>query len=91
MTITRQMVTGHVVQISDDEVLVDIGYKSEGVIPFRAGFALGPIHQDVIKCGDEIPGGCDQVEDEGNVQLSKAPMPSRLGRLRGSSPDRSSH
>ena len=28
-----QVVTGHVVRIDKDEVLVDIGYKSEGVIP----------------------------------------------------------
>ncbi len=27
------VVTGHVVRIDNDEVLVDIGYKSEGVIP----------------------------------------------------------
>src|SRR5437763_4671900 len=27
------VVTGHVVRIDTDEVLVDIGYKSEGVIP----------------------------------------------------------
>ena len=27
------VVTGHVVRIDQDEVLVDIGYKSEGVIP----------------------------------------------------------
>ena len=28
-----EVVTGHVVRIDKDEVLVDIGYKSEGVIP----------------------------------------------------------
>ena len=28
-----EVVTGHVVRIDHDEVLVDIGYKSEGVIP----------------------------------------------------------
>ncbi|HXW58229.1 MAG TPA: 30S ribosomal protein S1 [Solirubrobacteraceae bacterium] len=28
-----EVVTGHVVRIDNDEVLVDIGYKSEGVIP----------------------------------------------------------
>ena len=73
MTITPgQMVTGHVVQISDDEVLVDIGYKSEGVIPFRElGLRSGQSIEDVIKCGDEIQVVVTRVEDEGNVQLSK--------------------
>jgi small subunit ribosomal protein S1 len=28
-----EVVTGHVVRIDKDEILVDIGYKSEGVIP----------------------------------------------------------
>src|SRR3979409_1583021 len=28
-----EVVTGHVVRIDKEEVLVDIGYKSEGVIP----------------------------------------------------------
>ncbi len=28
-----EVVSGHVVRIDKDEVLVDIGYKSEGVIP----------------------------------------------------------
>ena len=28
-----EIVKGTVVQVSDDEVIVDIGYKSEGVIP----------------------------------------------------------
>jgi small subunit ribosomal protein S1 len=31
-----QVVTGHVVRIDQDEVLVDIGYKSEGVIAANA-------------------------------------------------------
>src|SRR5680860_1670298 len=32
----RDIVTGTVVRIDNDEVLVDIGYKSEGVIPVEA-------------------------------------------------------
>ena len=72
MTITPgQMVTGHVVD-QRDEVLVDIGYKSEGVIPFRElGLRSGQSIEDVIKCGDEIQVVVTRVEDEGNVQLSK--------------------
>jgi small subunit ribosomal protein S1 len=73
VTITPgQMVTGHVVQVGDDEVLVDIGYKSEGVIPYRElGLRSGQSIEDVVQRGDEIQVVVTKVEDEGNVQLSK--------------------
>lgn len=73
VTITPgQLVTGHVVQVGDDEVLVDIGYKSEGVIPYRElGLRSGQSIEDVVQRGDEIQVVVTKVEDEGNVQLSK--------------------
>ena len=36
-----EVVTGHVVRIDKDEVLVDIGYKSEGVIPANEFIDIG--------------------------------------------------
>jgi len=68
-----QIVKGTVVQINDDEVLVDIGYKSEGILPFHE---LGPggkqKPENVVKRGDEIDVYVMKVEDaEGNVLLSK--------------------
>ena len=36
------VVTGHVVRIDNDEVLVDIGYKSEGVIPASSSRSGNP-------------------------------------------------
>jgi small subunit ribosomal protein S1 len=44
-----EIVHGHILAISDSEVTVDIGGKSEGVIPL-AEFA----NRDELKVGDEI-------------------------------------
>ena len=61
-----QTVTGTVVQISDDEVCVNIGYKSDGLIK-RSDM----VEKDV-KLGDEIEVEVVKVNDgEGNVLLSQ--------------------
>ncbi len=61
-----QTVTGKVVLINDDEVGVDIGYKSDGLIK-RADM----VEKDV-KLGDEIEVEVVKVNDgEGNVLLSQ--------------------
>lgn len=63
---TGQTVTGTVVQITDDEVCVNIGYKSDGLIK-RADL----VDKDV-KLGDEIEVEVVKVNDgEGNVVLSQ--------------------
>ena len=63
---TGQTVTGTVVQITDDEVCVNIGYKSDGLIK-RSDM----VEQDV-KLGDEIEVEVVKVNDgEGNVLLSQ--------------------
>ena len=63
---TGQTVTGTVVQITDDEVCVNIGYKSDGLIK-RSDL----VDQDV-KLGDEIEVEVVKVNDgEGNVLLSQ--------------------
>src|SRR3954454_19918308 len=49
------VVTGHVVRIDNDEVLVDIGYKSEGVIPvgeLSIRKAVDP--GDEVSLGEEV-------------------------------------
>src|SRR5438132_334758 len=67
------IVEGEVVQIDRDEVLLDIGYKSEGVIPAKEL----SIRQDldpgeVVKLGDRIEALVLQTEDkEGRLILSK--------------------
>src|SRR5207302_7824807 len=49
------VVTGRVVRIDNDEVLVDIGYKSEGVIPaseLSIRKSIDP--QEEVSLGDEV-------------------------------------
>ncbi|HXC61910.1 MAG TPA: 30S ribosomal protein S1 [Nitrospiria bacterium] len=63
------VVEGTVVDIQTDGVLVDIGYKSEGVIP-REEFTPAELSQ--IKVGDRIQIYLDEREDsEGKPVLSK--------------------
>ena len=67
------LVTGTVVKIERDEVLLDIGYKSEGVIPSRELSIRKDINPaDVVALGDEIEALVLQKEDkEGRLVLSK--------------------
>ena len=67
------LVAGKVVRIDRDEVLLDIGYKSEGVIPAKE---LSIRHDadpsEIVKVGDEIEALVLQKEDkEGRLILSK--------------------
>src|SRR3989440_11765462 len=67
------VVTGHVVRIDNDEVLVDIGYKSEGVIPsselsIRKSVDPG----DEVSLGEEVDALVLTKEDQdGRLILSK--------------------
>ena len=69
----NDIVTGTVVKISNDEVLVDIGGKSEGIIPSRElSFSKNVDPATVVKVGDEIRVMIIKEENnEGNVLLSK--------------------
>jgi small subunit ribosomal protein S1 len=65
-----EVVKGIVLQVSDSEVIVDVGYKSEGIIPideFRD--ETGKI---AVKTGDTVDVLLEKTEDkEGYVVLSK--------------------
>jgi small subunit ribosomal protein S1 len=65
-----EVVKGVVLQVSDSEVIVDVGYKSEGIIPvdeFRD--ETGKIS---VKAGDTVDVLLEKTEDkEGYVVLSK--------------------
>ncbi len=67
------VIEGKVVQISNDEVLVDIDYKSEGRIPLNElSFISNANPEDIVSVGDEILVKVLKVDDsEGNVLLSK--------------------
>ena len=61
-----QTVTGTVVQVTDDEVCVNIGYKSDGIIKRTE------LTQQDVKLGDELEVEVVKVNDgEGNVILSQ--------------------
>ncbi len=68
-----QLVTGQVVRVDRDEVLLDIGYKSEGVIPARELSIRNAVDpSEVVSVGDEIEALVLQKEDkEGRLVLSK--------------------
>ncbi|HEX9236691.1 MAG TPA: 30S ribosomal protein S1 [Actinomycetota bacterium] len=67
------LVEGEVVKVDRDEVLVDIGYKSEGVIPAKELSIRQDLDPDeVVKVGDHIEALVLQTEDkEGRLILSK--------------------
>ncbi len=67
------LVTGTVVKLEHDEVLLDIGYKSEGVIPARELSIRKDVNPaDVVSLGDQIEALVLQKEDkEGRLILSK--------------------
>ena len=67
------IVTGTVVKVDHDEVLLDIGYKTEGVIPTRELSIKHDVDPDeVVEIGDEIDALVLTKEDkEGRLLLSK--------------------
>lgn len=65
------MRTGMIASISDDEVMVSIGAKSEGVIPARELEAMSPEERANLKVGQEIQVYIVSPEgSKGTVQLS---------------------
>lgn len=75
-----QIITGKVVQVNDDEVMVDVGYKSEGRIPHHEiGLRPGETPESVVQVGDDVDVYVLKVEDaEGNVLLSKRRADNRI-------------
>jgi small subunit ribosomal protein S1 len=62
-----EIVSGRVVKVTESEVLVDVGFKSEGVIPLNE-FGEGP----TIRVGDEVDVYLEKMENQdGLVVLSK--------------------
>ena len=68
-----EVVHGQVVRVDKDEVLVDIGYKSEGVIPVAELSIRRSVNpEDEVKLGDEIDALVLTKEDaDGRLILSK--------------------
>jgi small subunit ribosomal protein S1 len=68
-----EVVTGHVVRIDQDEVLVDIGYKSEGVIPANELSIRKSVDpHDEVEIGEEVDALVLTKEDQdGRLIISK--------------------
>ncbi|WP_082233979.1 30S ribosomal protein S1 [Halobacillus massiliensis] len=68
---TGDIVTGKVVKIEEKQVLVDVGYKVEGIVPISE---LSSLHvekaSDVVNEGDELSLQVKKVEDD-EIVLSK--------------------
>lgn len=75
-----QIVTGTVVQVSDNEVCVNINYKSDGIIKKENLTATGDADpNEMFKVGDEIEAEVVTLNDgEGNVVLSRRSIESKL-------------
>ena len=67
------LIEGTVVKIDRDEVLLDVGFKTEGVIPSRELSIKHDVDPDeVVKVGDSVEALVLQKEDkEGRLILSK--------------------
>jgi small subunit ribosomal protein S1 len=67
------IVNGTVVKVDKDEVLLDIGFKSEGVIPSRELSIRNDVDpNEIVSLGDQIEALVLQKEDkEGRLVLSK--------------------
>ena len=68
-----EVVTGHVVRVDKDEVLVDIGYKSEGVIPANELSIRKSVDpSDEVHVGEEVDAIVLTKEDQdGRLIMSK--------------------
>ncbi|MFO0877964.1 MAG: 30S ribosomal protein S1 [Gemmataceae bacterium] len=67
----NKIVTGRVANIVGDDVVVDIGYKSEGIIPLQEWYDEAEDKVKPPQLGDEIQVLLDSVEDEsGMIVLS---------------------
>ena len=67
------IVTGTVVSVDRDEVLVDIGFKSEGVIPLRELSIRKHVNPtDIVAVGDSVEAlVLDKEDEDGRLVLSK--------------------
>src|SRR6266581_3846188 len=66
-----KVVSGTVIQLTKDYVVIDIGYKSEGQVPINE-FVPAPGQEPAVKVGDKVEVLVESREnDTGMVVLSK--------------------
>ncbi len=75
-----QLITGTVVQVTDDDVSLNIAYKSDGLIPrSELPIEAGQSAKDVYHVGDEIEAQVLSMNDgEGRVKLSLKRMQDKI-------------
>ena len=68
----KEIVKGEVIYVTDDEVMVNIGYKADGIIKLdELSTEEGKLPKDLYKQGDKIEVYVIKLDDgEGNVVLS---------------------
>ena len=65
-----EVIKGTIIQIGKNEVIIDIGYKSEGAIPLSEFYKDG--HREELNIGDSIDVFLEKMEDSnGSIVLSK--------------------
>lgn len=75
-----QVITGTVVQVTDDDVSLNIAYKSDGLIPrSELPIEVGQSAKEVYNVGDEIEAQVLSMNDgEGRVKLSLKRMQDKI-------------
>jgi len=72
------VIKGTVIQVLDDEVMVDVGGKSEGIIPLREmSFKEVNSAKELVKIGDELEVLVLKWDDDGTILLSKKKVDSK--------------
>ena len=66
------VINGTVIEVRDDEVMVDVGGKSEGIIP-RRELSVEEVEsaKDLVKVGEQIEVMVLKWDDDGTILLSK--------------------
>lgn len=74
-----QIIQGTVLSVSDEQMIVNVGYKSDGIIPAEeVALEAGQKPSDLYKEGDSIDAAVLKVKDEdGNVLLSQKSIANR--------------
>jgi len=68
----KQIVKGRIIQITDSDVFIDVGFKSEGILPINEFSREIELKDENFKEGGEISVYVETMEDEqGNLKISK--------------------
>lgn len=74
-----KIVTGKIIKITDDELIINLGYKADGILPFNEVFADPEKDvKEAFSTGDEIEVQVVRMDDgDGNVQVTRKSIETR--------------